>query len=169
MAGCKGWGVGVRCGAVSELLTTRGEGQQRQAKINYRARQCSKQRCQRLYISSGRGVGTFSFGHSFFFFFFFSFSKPCEKLLSAPDLWWSGIQTLRKEPAPGVCAPGRELGQCSPEQAPWTSTFLLCFPHRQPQALKANKNGLRTQFCRRTKPTFGSFYFQSAFWGCKWH
>lgn len=44
----------------------------------------------------------------------FSFYKPCEKLLSAQGLWLSGIQLLRKESAPLVCAACREQGKCSP-------------------------------------------------------
>lgn len=44
----------------------------------------------------------------------FSFYKPCEKLLSAQGLWLSGIQLLRKESAPVVCAACREQGKCSP-------------------------------------------------------
>lgn len=93
---------------------------------------------------------------------FFSFYKPCEKLLSARDLWLSGIQLLRKESAALVRAACREQGKCSPWgrqgarsrlrlRAEPTSTFLLCFPHWQPRALKANENGLETQFHRRTK------------------
>lgn len=50
----------------------------------------------------------------FLWSFPFSFYKPCETLLSAQDLWLSGIQLLRKESAPLVCAACREQGKCSP-------------------------------------------------------
>lgn len=101
----------------------------------------------------------------------FSFYKPCEKLLSAQDLWLSGIQLLRKESAPLVCTACREQGKCSPWgrqaarnqlrlTAEPTFTFLLCFPHCQLQALKANENGLETQFHRRTKHLLIHFTFR---------
>lgn len=48
------------------------------------------------------------------FLWSFPFYKPCEQLLSAQDLWLSGIQLLRKESAPLVCAACREQGKCSP-------------------------------------------------------
>lgn len=112
------------------------------------------------------GFGAFSFGCSLF-----SFYKPCEKLLSGRDLWLSGIQLLRKESAPSACAACREQGKCSPWgrqgarsrlrlRAEPTSTFLLCFPHWQPQALTANENGLETQFHRRTKHLLIHFTFR---------
>lgn len=110
------------------------------------------------------GSGAFSFASSLFLFISLREASVSLGLLaewnpaSSKGICSLGLRCLQRA---GEVQPMRQASSQNPAAtcSRAHSTFLLCFPHCQLQALKANENGLETQFHRRTKHLLIHFAF----------